>query len=115
MHWRARVKGESVPVWRLQAATLSKSFKNSLEALKGMDLNEEFLVGMRKSFVECGLVPTEGSVLGSDKEFAKIAFVLWSGCDSGTPLSARAAGMLSCMLGKQEATKVALGDVLDDG
>eukprot|EP00961_Rhodomonas_salina_P230963 3120635-Rhodomonas_salina.2 len=87
LFYRAKVKGDAPPVWNPPKPSLSKGLVNSRTALNSMDVSTNFREGMRKAFVQVGLVPFSGDVVEQPDQ---VYFRRWVGSDPGAMLSARA-------------------------
>eukprot|EP00961_Rhodomonas_salina_P088196 1186342-Rhodomonas_salina.1 len=62
LFYRAKLKGDAPLDWNPPKPALSKGLLNSRKAITSMDNNPNFRDGMRKAFVQVGLVPFAGDV-----------------------------------------------------
>eukprot|EP00961_Rhodomonas_salina_P235547 3183756-Rhodomonas_salina.1 len=76
-----------------------------------MDQDANFREGMRKAFVQVGLVPWQGDVVESPQD---VRFRRWIGADPQAMLSVRASGKLAAVIYQQQQHMLTLGDLIDD-
>ncbi len=101
---------EQEPLWNPPRCTLTQGLLNSLEALKGMDQDENFRAGMCRRFEQVCLAPVHGSVLTDEPP----TFLRFTGVELNGALASRASGVFARMLSKQLDDRVSLSDIIDD-
>eukprot|EP00961_Rhodomonas_salina_P199670 2693339-Rhodomonas_salina.1 len=97
--YRSKARNEPVPVWNPPKPTITEGLLNSLKACARMANDEKFKEGMRKAFVQTGVVPLSGTVVDPSSD---LHFCRWTGADLQGTLAARAVGKLVGLLKLQE-------------
>eukprot|EP00961_Rhodomonas_salina_P118004 1588165-Rhodomonas_salina.1 len=105
----AKVHNGPVPVWDQPKPSIAHGLRNSMKAMKSMDSDDGFRVGMASAFVQTGLVPVAGGVETGDASFRR-----WTGADPQGMLLARASGKLVGLLRLQEQNMMSVGNLIDD-
>ncbi len=81
-----------------------------MQALKGMDTDENFRRSMHRAFKQVCLAPINGSVLTLEPPI----FFRFTGCERNGGLAAQARGVFAKMISRQLDDQVLLSDILDD-